>query len=249
MSTSRLVSAFRVMLAAGVLALGGCASSYIVPGKRADFQAFTPAPGQADSFAAKPTAPFPATLAFVRVQSPDYGRGRDAPAAASLNRYSVITTREVEEDAQIERLGHLPQIAGVTGLSRMLLPSDLQGDKQLRDVAARLQADLVLVYTFDTEFFEADMSVPLTVVTLGFSPTRKVSVSTTVSALLMDTRTGYIYSTYESTKKDVTHATSWGSNEAANETRRDNEREAFRQLVDEVGKSWPKLLDRYAHKS
>ena len=73
-------------------------------------------------------------------------------------------------------------------------------------------------------------------------------MATTVSALLMDTRTGYIYSTYESTKKDITHATSWGSSEAANETRRDNEREAFKQWVAEVGKSWPKLLDRYARK-
>ena len=76
-----------------------------------------------------------------------------------------------------------------------------------------------------------------------------MSTSCSVCSLLMDTRTGYIYATCESTKRDVTHATSGVSREAADETRRDNERVAFRQRVDEVGKSWPKLLDRYAPNS
>lgn len=57
------------------------------------------------------------------------------------------------------------------------------------------------VYTFDTSFFDDDLSKPLTIISLGLSPTRKLSVTTTASALLLDTRTGYVYSTYESTKK------------------------------------------------
>ena len=250
MRNSFIGSWSRVLLASSVFLLGGCATSYVAPGPRADLQAFG-TPTIQESFAEKATSPFPATLAFVRVQSPVYANYsfRQPAGANSSSRYSVITTREAEDDAQVDRFGRLQQIAGVTSINRMLLPSDLQSDKELREAAARLHADLILVYTFDTAFFETDQARPLTVITLGLSPTRKVAVSTTVSALLMDTRTGYIYSSYEATTKADTRSTSWSTGEAADQTRRDNERAAFTQLLDQIEKTWPKLLDRYARKS
>ena len=255
-----LVSRLRIALAAGVVALAGCATNYVVPGPRADMHAFgnaeqsskaRPASAQ-DSLALKPAVTFPATLAFVRVQAPgyaSYSMPRQPGGATISSAYSVITTREAEDDAQVDRLGRLAQVTGTTTINHMLLPAVLQSDKELRDAAARLHADLVLVYTFDTAFFETDQSRPLTVVTLGLSPTRKVAVSTTISALLLDTRTGYIYSAYETTKKAEARSTSWSTGETADETRRDNERQAFGQLMDEVEKTWPKLLAQYGHKA
>jgi hypothetical protein len=224
----------------------GCAS-YIAPGAKADLQAFAPASIQ-DGFAAKPTAPFPASIAVVRVQGPAYTNYhlKQMGGTYGPGRYSVITTREVEGDGQLERLSQLPQVAGITAINRMLLPQKL--DRDLREAAARLQADLLFVYTFDTAFFETDLAKPLTVVTLGLSPTRKVQVTTTVSGLLMDTRTGYIYSTYETTKNAETLSTSWGSSDAADEARRQNERLAFQQLVGEFASTWPRLLERHGQK-
>lgn len=239
----------RRLLAFALLAsLVGCAS-YIPPGAKADLQAFAPASIQ-EGFAAKPTAPFPASIAFVRVQAPSYTNYRlqQTGGAYGTGRYSVVTTREVEEEAQIDRVAKLPQIAGLTGLNRMLLPEKLEGDREIREAAARLQADLVFIYTFDTVFFETDLARPLTVITLGLSPTAKVFVTTTVSALLLDTRTGYVYSTYETTKKANTLSTSWGSRDAADEARRNNERAAFSQMVDEFTNTWPKVLERYGRK-
>ena len=238
----------RFFLAAALVTLFGCAS-YIPPGAKADLQAFALASIQ-EGFAAKATSPFPASIAVVRVQGPAYTnyRLRQSGGAYGEGRYSVVMTREVEEESQIERIAHLPQVAGVTAINRMLLPTNLQGDKELREAAARLQADLLFVYTFDTVFFDHDLAKPLTVITLGLSPTRKVYVTTTVSALLMDTRTGYVYSTYETTKKAETLSTSWGSSDAADEARRQNERQAFEQLVGEFADTWPKLLDRHAKK-
>ena len=238
----------RLFLAASLASLIGCAS-YIAPGARADLQAFAPASIQ-EGFAAKATAPFPASIAIVRVQAPAYTNYRlqRAGGAYGSGRHSVITTREVEEESHFERITRLPQVAGVTSVNRMLLPSNLEGDKELREAAARLQADLLFVYTFDTAFFDRDLAKPLTVITLGLSPTRKVYVTTTVSALLIDTRTGYVYSTYETTKKAETLSTSWGSSDAADEARRQNERQAFEQLVGEFANTWPKLLDRHARK-
>ena len=248
-SLRRLQSCASFAVLAVLTALVGCAS-YIPPGAKADLQAFAPASVQ-EGFAAKPTSPFPASIAFVRVQGPSYTNYRlqQSGGAYGGGRYTVVTTREVEEESQLERITALPQIAGVTGINRMLLPERLEGDREIREAAARLHADLVLLYTFDTVFFEKDLAKPLTVITLGLSPTTKVFVTTTVSALLLDTRTGYVYSTYESTKKADTLSTAWGSRDSADEARRNNEREAFGLLLGQMEKTWPKLVEQSARKS
>jgi hypothetical protein len=226
--------------------LGGCAT-YIPPGAKADLQGFAPANIQA-GFAAKATAPFPASIAAVRVQAPSYDNYHLQKNGGKYGsgRYSVITTREVEEQWQFDRVAKLPQVAGLVSINRMLLPEHLESDKEIREAASRLQADLVLIYTFDTSFFDTDLAKPLTVISLGLSPTHKIFVTTTASALLMDTRTGYLYSAYEVTTRADTLSTSWGSRDTADETRRRTEREAFGKLIDDVVSSWPKLLERHA---
>lgn len=238
-----------LLSAAVLLCINGCAS-YIPPGAKADLQAFAP-PSIRDGFAAKPTAPFPAGIVAVRVQAPAYnnhylqlngGRYGDG-------RYTVIMTREVEEQAQFDRVTSLPKVSGVIGLNRMLLPARLDGDREIREAASRLQADLVFLYTFDTAFFEHDAARPLTVITLGLSPTRKIKAVTTASALLLDTRTGYIYSAYEVTERAETLATSWGSRDTADQARQGNERNAFVKLIDEVVTSWPSMLERHVGKA
>jgi hypothetical protein len=237
-------------LVVGLLAflLVGCAT-YIPPGQKADLQVFAP-PDIQKGFAVKPSNPFPASIAVVRVQAPAYSNYylQQHGGSYGTGRYSVITAKEVDEPAQFERVGTLPQVAGIVTINRMLLPEQLESDQEIRAAAARLQADLVFLYTFDTTFFDSDMSKPLTVITLGLSPTRKISAVTTASALLVDTRTGYIYSAYEVTEKAQTLATSWGSRDTADETRRKTEQEAFKKLMDDVIATWPQVLQRHGAK-
>jgi hypothetical protein len=241
MKSSFLLSILPIL----ALGLGGC-STYIPPGAKADLQAFAP-PGIQEGFAAKPTNPFPASIAAVRVQSPDYSNYhlRQNGGQYGSGRYSVITTREVEEQSQFDRIVSLPQVSGVVALNRMLLPPRLENDREIREAASRLQAELVFLYTFETAFFDKDAAKPLTVITLGLSPTRKITALTTASALLMDTRTGYIYSAYEVTEREATVSTSWSSKDTADETRRKTERRAFGKLVDELVASWSTLLQRH----
>jgi hypothetical protein len=226
----------------------GCAT-YIPPGAKADLQAFAPPDIQA-GFAAKPTNPFPASIAVVRVQAPTYTNYylQQRGGTYGSGRYSVILTKEADEDSQMERISKLPKVAGLVTINRMLLPERLEGDTEIRSAASRLQADLVFLYTFDTSFFDTDMAKPLTVITLGLSPTRKISAVTTCSALLIDTRSGYIYSAYEVTERAETISTSWGSSDTADEARRNNEREAFKKLIDEFTTSWPRVLERHGQK-
>jgi len=236
------------VLATIALTMAGC-STYIPPGAKADLQSFAP-PSIQEGFAVKPTNPFPASIATVRIQESGYTNYnlRRSGGQVGTGRYTVIMTREVEDQTQFDRIVTLPQVAGLVSLNRMLVPEKLENDRQIREAASRLQADLVFVYTFNTAFFDTDAAKPLTVITLGLSPTRKIIAVTTVSALLMDTRTGYIYAAYETTERAETVASSWSSGDSADEVRRKTEKKAFGKLIDELATSWPNLLQRAAKK-
>lgn len=229
---------------ASVALLSGCAS-YVTPSGRADLSQISSASMQ-ESFAAKPAAGFPAGIVAVRVQAPKYRSyytEREGGVYGS-GRYSVITVRDVEEDSDIQRLAALPQVNGLIGMSTLLLPQSLQSDRELREAAARLKADMVLLYTFDTSFHKNDTSVALNVVSLGLSPTRKIFVHVSASALLMDTRTGFIYAALEATEKRQVTSNAWESKESADRARRAAEKEAFKKLVGEFEKIWPKVVER-----
>jgi len=233
-----------IALAALALSLAGC-STYIPPGAKADLQSFA-LPSIQDGFSAKPSNPFPASIAAVRIQDSGYSNYnlRRYGGDYGTGRYKVIMTREVEDQTQFDRITTLPQVAGLVSLNRMLLPEKLDDDRQIREAASRLQADLVFVYTFATAFFDTDAAKPLTVISLGLSPTRKITAVTTVSALLMDTRTGYIYAAYETTERAETISSSWSSGDSADEVRRKTEKKAFGKLIDDLVTSWPNLLHR-----
>jgi hypothetical protein len=199
----------------------GCAS-YVTPAGRADLASIS-SYSMRESFSAKPAAGFPAAIATVRVQEPryrNYNIDRQGGVYGS-GRYSVVLTREVEDEADLNRINTLPQVGGVIGLNRLLLPDKLDSDRDLREAAARLKADMVLLYTFDTSFHNNDESVALNVVTLGLSPTRKVFVRVACSALLLDTRTGFIYSAVEANEKREIRTNAWGCRKQADRARRD----------------------------
>jgi len=239
----------RISLIVPLLALAtlltGCASSYITPAGRANFTAFTSS-SMKESFEAKPAATFPAGIAAVRVQASAY---RDfytdhEGGVYGHGRYSVIFAKELEDDTMLERINKLPQVQGVTSLSRLLIPQNLDSDRELREAAARLKADMVLLYTFDTTFHDNDASAALNVISLGFFPDRKVSVYVNASALVIDTRTGFIYATLEANEKRQLISNVWESADSADRARVGAEKAALESLVGEFEKSWPKIVDR-----
>lgn len=228
----------------GCAVLCGCAS-YVAPTGRADFTAFT-SESMKESFEAKPAAAFPAGIVAVQVQAPNYQNWRTHQEGGvyGQGRYSVVTAGEIEDADDLQRVSKLPQVGGFISLSTLLLPDRLQSDRELREAAARLKADMVLLYTFDTTFHDNDASKALTTITLGLSPTRQVSVYVTASALLMDTRTGFIYAAFDAHEKRKLLSNVWESNESADRARRDAEKVAFKGLVGEFEKSWPQIVER-----
>ena len=229
----------------GMVLVSGCASSYIPPGGRADLAAVG-SPSMKESFAAKPAALFPAAVAAVRVQAPGYQSysTRREGGVYGEGRYSVITVKEVEDAADLERVARLPEVAGLITISTLLLPARLQSGQELREAAARLKADMVLLYTFETSFHNDDLSTALNVVTLGLSPTRRVFVRVAASALLIDTRTGFIYAALEANEKRQVLSNAWESGAAADRARLSAEKSAFKSLVGEFESRWPQIVER-----
>jgi hypothetical protein len=233
----------------------GC-ESYSAPGERADFsklglttqtvERLTDSTVQ-QALDKRPLVTFPASIAVVRVQGPTYN-------SYSYNRYydttprgaySVLTIRDVEKDGDFEPLHQLPRVQGVGAIKRILLEKELNSDLELRSAAAKLNANLLLYYTFDTAFTNKTHIAPLTVFSLGVAPNQEASVTCTASAVLMDTRNGFIYGVYESTAADDQIATAWTSADALDDCRRRTERQAFVGMIDSFSKEWPNIVRKF----
>ena len=165
----------------GVWLTAGCSVSYRTPGGGMDFAILAEADVE-EIFSRQPMAKYPARVAVVRVQAPHY-RSKTTRGYGT-GRFSVVTVRDIETEAQFERIESLPGVAGLAPLSRLLLGAHLESDRPLRRAAASLHADMLLIYTLDTNFFVSDALKPVTVLTLGLSPNQQVRVTTTASAML-----------------------------------------------------------------
>jgi hypothetical protein len=250
-SISRCRTCACLSLALASAVASGCAS-YRTPGVAADFHAMGITPEQAatqtdasinDRLDRKPLAGFPTNIAVVRVQGPYY-RSQTARGYGTGG-FTVVTTRDVETPEAFDQLAGLPMVEGIAPLNRLVLPAEFSSEKSLREAAASVQADMLLLYTFDTEF-ETDKKVaPLGLITLGLFPDRLARVTSTASAALIDTRNGYVYGLSEATGHDDQLTNAWNNTDAIDSSRRKAEREAFDGLVKEVQSLWSGVVKRY----
>ncbi len=240
------------MAALAVVLLGGCGARYRVPGRAADFHALgitaetveqSTDRAIARRLDRRPLAGFPTSIAVVRTQGPGY-RSHTTRSWGS-GRYTIVTIRDVETEEQLVRISDLPMVAGIAPLNRLVLPRHFNSDMELRQGAATVQADMVLVYTFDTAFNVEKKIPPLGILTLGLFPHEEARVVCTASGVLMDTRNGYVYGLLEATSTRNQPANAWTSAVAVDHARRQAEADAFDQLVDAFVKLWPGVVERY----
>lgn len=232
---------FNIFIA--VFLLPGCAT-YTTPGGAVSIPSITDT-GIAEALAKQPAASFPAQLIVARVQAPGYqsysNRGHGS------GRYSVLTTRDIEEEGDFARLRAMPGVAGVGTLSRLLLPANLETAQDLRTAAAQLRGDIVLLYTIDTSFRTDTQRIgPLQVVSLGFFPSKKSFVTATCAAAFIDVRTGYFYGVAEATATESQRSDLWGTQSAIENARMRAEREAFTSALGEIEKTWAAIHAQYS---
>jgi len=249
-----MVHRTRILLALLSFVVSGCAGShYATPWRGANLQELAAdaprAVQQGDpsivaAMGTQPLAKFPTGIAAVRIQAPNYKS--ETAEGWGEGRYSIVTTRDIEGPGDMDRLAKLPMISGIGPINRLLLPTHLESDRELREAAARMHADVLLVYTLDTTFLVEDKVAPLTVVTLGLSPNQQAKVVCTASALLMDTRNGYLYGVAEATDRQDQLASAWTSGAAVDQARRRTEGKAFAKLVGELEKTWAGVVQTYA---
>ncbi len=227
----------------------GCQSAYTAPGHPADFKALGMTREQLtdssinQALSKQPLAQFPCGIAAVRIQAPGY-ESKTAHAWGEGN-YCVVTTRDIEGN-QLDRLAKLKDVSGIATLNRLVLPSKFTSDRELRQAAAELHADMVLIYTIDTSASLNDEAAALTVLTLGVSPNQVVHMISTASAVLLDTRDGYLYGYAEATERQDQLANGWGADATLDDARRRTESKAFEKLVGQLEKTWPTIDKTYA---
>jgi hypothetical protein len=233
-------------------AAGGC-SSYAVPGRGADLKAIDLTPAYTDAHSdpsvvaerdRKPTAHFPATIAVVRIQGDHYD-GRTVQMYGS-GKYSVAVTRDVEKQEQFDKLAAMPMVRQLEPINRLELPEYLNSEKDLRDAAAKLHADMLLIYTFDDTFQDRDDAALATIFTLGIAPTKQLKVTCVVSAVLVDVSNGYVYGAADASQDKTTLADDWGEDAAADAVREEVEAAAFQKLCDNLAKTWGNVVNEYA---
>ena len=170
------------------------------------------------------------------MSSRGYGNGR----------YTVVTTRDIEQESDFRQLASLEGIAGIGPLNRLMLTENVQSALDLREAAAQLHGDIVLLYTIDTTFRTDARSLgPLQLVGLGFFRNRKASVTATCATAFLDVRTGYVYGIAEGTATEEQRTDLWSTQSAIEKARLRAERGAFEKAIEEVSRVWPSIYREY----
>jgi hypothetical protein len=226
-----------------LLVIQGCSATYTTPAAGVNISELTDV-DIAELMAIEPASKFPARIAVARIQAPGYKSRTNS--GYGNGQYSVVTTRDIEEDSDFEVLSNSPMVAGVAPLSRLLLPTKLNSIKDLRLSAARLKTDILLIYSVETTFHIEGTSLgPLSLITLGFIPNEQVWVTSTTSGVLVDVRTGFIYGVAESTAKEEQHTTMWNSKQTIDEARLVAEKASFKGFINEYKTMWSNTLQQY----
>ncbi|MFM7134210.1 MAG: hypothetical protein ACKO0W_07835 [Planctomycetota bacterium] len=220
--------------------LGGCAS-YRTPGGPAPIGEMT-APTIAEALRVEPEAPMPAAIAFARVQAASYWS--HSTQGVNIGALSLVAASDLERAEDSEAIAKWSDTNGVVRLSSILVTRPRREQVAdallaLREAAAKLRADVLALYTIDTDFRVDDHSPgALGLLTLGLAPTRNAVVHSTASMMFVDVRTGFVFGAAEASARDDQLANAWTDDDAVDQCRRRVEREALEGLLGEAGKAW-----------
>lgn len=239
---NRAKAAWILGLACLLPALAAGCAEYAVPGPAAQLSEIGDYSVQRE-FDRRPVVTFPTALAVAHIQGPGYGERHYYRGSNGNSKFTVISVRETENEAAVKNIRNLQKVTGVIFLNDLLLPTTVKGEEDLRTAAARVQAKLLMLYTFNTKFEVDDKLAPLTTISLGLFPTKDARLVCTASAVIVDTQTGYLYAAAEATARRTQTANAWTSDQAVDESRRLVESEAFGKLASQLPQAWTRILE------
>jgi hypothetical protein len=146
----------------------------------------------------------------------------------------------------METMTTWPSVVGVAPVTRLILPSRLDSVDDLRLAGAKVQADILLIYTIDTSFrIQGKGYGPLTAISLGLIPDRDAFITSTASAILLDVRSGFVYGVAEATAKTAGLASIWTARSTVDQKRLESEAASFNALVGQMTKTWMGVVEQY----
>jgi hypothetical protein len=218
-----------VLSAVAALLVSGC-SSYVnspaVARSLKERRAAFSDPLIARAFNAKPEIHFPATIAIA------------SNCAETRDHVRAISARSM-----LDAWDSLPQIARIAIISPVLTEeyrsgNDPKSDLRIREAAAKLHADAVMILATETQATDGRIIAPLTELSLGLLPNKRYGLISTALAALVDTRTGYIYGTIEKSRTHSGITMTWGSDDVIRHARAKVEREAMEKLFADFPAFW-----------
>ncbi|MEP7377376.1 MAG: hypothetical protein ABI675_28495 [Chitinophagaceae bacterium] len=198
----------------------------------------------------KPASDFPVNIAVARIQHPQYksySYQRNLYSEQQGN-FSLILTRNAEEDEAFQKLSEFNGVKQASPFNRLLLPYSYKSIKDLRLAAAKMKAQMLMVYTFDTEFtIDTKNYGPQNVLSLGYLKNKDVKVTTTASVALFDVQTEYLYGLAEATSSENKKSNAWKKEDQVDNLRIDTEKKAFEKLMGEIEKMWTGVVQEYGN--
>jgi len=233
-----------------VVSAVSCRTNYVTPGSTVKISELADA-DISKLLSNKPASEFPVNIAIARVQSSDYKNHsyRYERNPQPLDKFSMILTRDAEEDAAFEKLSKMEGVKQASPFNRLLLPYNYSSIKDLRLAAAKMKASMLLVYTFDTQFIiDTKNYGPQNIIAFGYLKNKEVKVVTTASVALFDVQTEYLYGLGEATAHQTRKANAWKKVDEVDNLRIETEKKAFNELIVEVEKMWKGVMEEYAKK-
>jgi len=238
----------KILILSSILFLiSSCATKYVTPGGDVKISALADE-DISKVLSNKPSAEFPVTIAVARIQAPKYTNNRYSyrNSEPANGNFSMILTREQDEEKQIQEIAKLKGIKQISPFNRLLLPYNYNSIKDLRLAAAKMKAQMLLVYTFDTEFtVDAKNYGPQNVFALGYLKNKDVKVRTTSSVALFDVQTEYLYGLAEATEEVEKKSNIWKENQEVDNLRIESEKKSFEKLTKEIEKMWNGIFQEY----
>lgn len=226
-----------------------CAANYTTPG--ADVKISNLADEDISKILQnKPSAEFPVNIAVARIQAPNYSnytyQNRYVRTENSGENFSMILTRDADEETSFAELGKLKGIKQISPFNKLLLPYNYKTIKDLRLAAAKMKASMLLVYTFDSQFSVDNKDYgPQNVFSLGYLKNKNVKVRTTASAALFDVQTEYLYGLSEATAEQSKTSNFWKKQDEVDNLRIETEKESFKKLSEQIKEMWSGVLVEY----
>lgn len=237
-----------VFAAAALAFLAGCSTdtgSYLSPNSGSESlikQALIDDPSVATELARKPAATFPAHILVARTS------GGDGYSYAGTYYHGGLILQDTPESERVQQvLEAQPGVASVVPVNKFLL-GDGRADTMvaLRRAAAKVQADLVFLYAESRGRRVVDQLPIVSFLTLGLAPLQKIDAEASVSGVLVDVRTGFIYGVINASAFDDGRNIGWFSRAHSKSMEEDMSAAAIAKFIERIPGFWKGVDTRYA---